>query len=526
MHSLLHSRLPHVRGVAASLLLALLPTGCGPAGVVSETLSPTPVDVVQQQAPAELLAAPSLADERGGGIFVRADGRAVRVRFDGTVVPLESHPGNAVVPGVARAAYPLGPFTALVACDNGLFVADSGWLIEPPWRSALSSDGLIATALDVNGVSWLAHASGLYRLEAGALTELKVADASIEGITAIAVAPAADEGPALWFARSDKLSYAERTTRDGFVVKDAGLTAEQLKGGIVALAGLSPSPSSSGELWAITPSTLWRFINARWQAYELGRAPSQMVSAGRVLWLKAGEDVFRYDADQPGWQQVQGLSGSKTLLAADAVGTAWLSLEAQTVAITVGSVPRVVGVFQSERVYAIETPITAMLPVSAMPGSVFFKLDDGIEKEVKRTAAVVGTGALSSTLLYSMGGRESSGAPKPASLAALNDGWHSLTATALFDDGSRQRRLLHFELKSGATGPVSYAADIKPIFETRCAKCHVTGPGRDLSSYELWVSQKDLIVNAVKDQRMPADGLMDATYVQRIARWANGGALP
>ena len=47
---------------------------------------------------------------------------------------LESHPGNTVVPGKATAAFRLGPRTALVETDTGLFLADAGWLIAPPWK--------------------------------------------------------------------------------------------------------------------------------------------------------------------------------------------------------------------------------------------------------------------------------------------------------------------------------------------------------------------------------------------------------
>jgi ligand-binding sensor domain-containing protein len=66
-----------------------------------------------------------------------------------------------------------GPYPALVATDRGLYVAESGWLIQPAWRDALPAEGLKATALADNGVAWIAHEKGLFRIEDGALSELK-----------------------------------------------------------------------------------------------------------------------------------------------------------------------------------------------------------------------------------------------------------------------------------------------------------------------------------------------------------------
>ena len=58
--------------------------------------------------------------------------------------------------------------SALVEASNGLFLAQAGWLIAPPWRELLGP-GLKATASTSEGVAWLAHESGLYRLRDGQL---------------------------------------------------------------------------------------------------------------------------------------------------------------------------------------------------------------------------------------------------------------------------------------------------------------------------------------------------------------------
>lgn len=507
-----------------------LPVGlivvCACGGSVSETLVPTPFDAASVSTPMALQAAPSFADERGGGVFLDVSGRAVRVRIDGSAYLIENHPGNPVAPGPGRGVWPLGPFSAVVATTKGLFVAEGGWLIAPPWRELLPADGLVATAIGDNGVAWLAHATGLFRLEGGALSELKEAGASITGITALALAPGHDGGGAVWFARGEQLTYAERTSTTAFVIKDSGLQTTDLKGGVTAIAGLAASVTSPGELWAITQKKLWRFSNATWTPYELPYAPKEMSAAGRVLWLRAGDGLFRYDADRATWGEARGLSSVPTLLAADASGAAWVRAGETTLAVSPGVTPRLLGLFQNEKLYGSEAPVVALVPAASGVESVFFKVDDGLETEVTAMAALPGEGPLASTLYFSMGGREAGGAVKPASFITLPDAPHSITATARYPGGVLAARLLHFTLQSGATGTVAYDADIKPIFVARCAKCHTTGPGRDLTSYDLWKTHSLLIVNAVKDRRMPADGPLDPTFIQKIARWVNGGMLP
>ncbi|MBL8950873.1 MAG: cytochrome c [Myxococcaceae bacterium] len=508
---------------AVNVWLATALVACG--GNVGETLVPTPFDVSTLSTPMALQASPSFADERGGGVFLDVSGRPVRVRIDGTAYLLESHPGNPVAPGPASAVWPLGPFSSVVATSKGLFVAESGWLIAPPWREVLPADGLVATAVGDNGVAWLAHSSGLFKLEGGALSELKEEGQSITGINALAIGPGHNGALSVWFARGEKLSYAERTGATAFTIKDSRMLSPDLMGGITALAGLTPSAASPGELWAITQKKLWRFHNAVWAPYELPKAPKELKAAGRILWLRAGDGLFRYDGDAASWGEARGLAAVPTLLATDAAGAAWVRAGEATLAVTDGMTPRVQGLFQNEKVYGTEAPIVALVPLSAQPEGVFFQVDDGLETEVNVMAALPGEGRLANTLYFSMGGREAGGAVRPASFITLPDGQHRITATARYPGGVLAKRAVHFTLQSGAMGTVSFATDIQPIFEARCANCHTEGPGRDLTTYALWQTNAQVIVNAVKDKRMPADGPLDPSFIQKIARWVNGGML-
>lgn len=507
-----------------TLFLLALCAGCG-GGTVSEPLNPTSFDALQLDAPVALKASPSFADERGGGVFIDPTGLVVRLRADGTVGRLESHPGNATPAGAASAVWPLGPYTAVVATDRGLYVAESGWLIQPTWRDALSSAGLKATAIGDNGVAWLAHEKGLFRLEDGALTELKDGAASITGITGLAVAPSLSGSSAVWFAQGERLSWAEQTAKSAFNLGDSGLSRDSVKGGITALAGLSASPSAKGELWAITNKVLWRLVDGAWRPYELGKAPKELVSAGRVLWLRAGDGLYRYDADSKKWAQAKGLAAVPTLLAADPSGAVWVRAGEKTIAVSEKIVARVQGLFQSQRYYASELNVNASVPVKSTPQQMIFTLDDGPDITILAAAANPGDGAAAAQLYFSMGGVDANGRDKPYPLAGLMDGLHTLKVVTRFAAGE-SARLLHFDFRGGSNVQLSYATDIKPIQTLRCNKCHLTGPGRDLSTYSLWVTNKELISAAVSEQRMPADGLLDPASIQKIQRWVAAGARP
>ncbi len=230
-----------------------------------------------------------------------------------------------------------------------------------------------------------------------------------------------------------------------------------MKGGVTALAGIAPSVTSPGELWAITQKKLWRFANGVWSPYEIGYTPNQVAAAGRVLWLQAGNGLYRYDADAQVWSEAKGLTAVPTLLSADASGAAWVRVADQTLAVSPGITPRIEGLFQNQLLYGSEASITAQVPAASPIDSMFFKVDNGVEFGVPKATALPGQGVLADTLYFSMGGLDVNQAVKPYSFVAIMDGPHALTVTARFTDGTLVKRVTQFTLQSGVSGSVSWA---------------------------------------------------------------------
>jgi hypothetical protein len=495
------------------LFLAALLSGCEPTpSVPQDHPSPQAFEPVQLQAEVDVATAPGFADQTGGGIFATADGGVIRLRLDGTRAPLESHPGNTVTPGRARAVFRMGPGSALVEADNGLFLAQSGWLIAPPWREVLGT-GLAATAATPDGAVWLGHASGLYRLQDGALSALKVNGQALEGITALASAPAEDGAQGLWFLRQDTLSVAVRTAPGTWQVRPVTTLPLQEGERVVGLAGLGASEKGKGEAWVLTSERLLRRAADGWRQVALARKPEQVLAAGRFVWVKLDGKLLTHDAESGTWGEASGMgTGEFRFLAADESGCAWVQLGADTVALSRGPVPRVLGLLEGTQVVEDSLVVRARLVPGVAPLSFTYEVA-GVEVPVRGPT-------------YSLGGTEADGTPKPYSFVGLEPGLHTLSAVARYADGTEARRSVSFDYQPLSTVALGWDKDIRPIHEARCARCHTTGPARPLSTYTLWKDNAELIIAAVKDQRMPADGPLDPQLISLIQRWAATGANP
>ncbi|HSP80550.1 MAG TPA: hypothetical protein VLQ93_18600, partial [Myxococcaceae bacterium] len=410
---------------ACLLLLASLLAACAsPPELPRDTPTPEPFQALEVKAQAEVGEGPAFADQTGGGLFATAAGEVVRLRLDGTRAPLENHPGNEVTPGRARALFRLGPGAALVEADNGLFLAESGWLLAPPWRDALAP-GLTATASTPDGAVWLGHASGLYRLQDGVLSALKVEGQALEGVTGRAVAPAEDGAPGLWVLRQEALWVAVRTAPGTWQVRPVAVPLEEEERP-VALVGLGASAAGPAEPWLLTSTRLLRRAADGWRQVSLARQPEQVLAAGRFLWVKAGGALLAHDAEAGTWGEVKGLEGQAfRLLAVDESGCAWVRRGAETVALTRGPVPRVLGLHEGMEVVEDALVVRARLAPGGEPVSLTFEVA-GVQVPVQGPA-------------YSLGGEESDGTPRPFSFVGLEAGGHTLSAVARYADGSEGR---------------------------------------------------------------------------------------
>ncbi len=498
--------------LCCTLLLAACETPGAPPPLPGEQAEPVPFTPVEVLTESTLAESPGFADQHGGGIFAAATGAVLRLRVDGTRAPLEGHPGNVATPGLARGTFRLGPRSALVDTETGPFLAESGWLLEPPWREALGP-GLAVTATTPDGAAWLGHAKGLYRLHGGRLSALKVQGQSLPDTRTLAVAPVEEGKPGVWLLREGQPWVAvEEGAERSYQVRPADVVLREGEQGL-ELAGLGASVAGLAEVWLRTSERLLRRSGAGWREVVLPQKPEQLLAAGRFAWVRAGSQLLLFDADAGTWSEASGVDArALRLLAVDESGCAWVRRGMETVALTRGPVPRVLGLYEGMQVVADGLVVRARPAPGPLPEQLTFEVA-GASIPVEGPA-------------YSLGGVEADGTLRQYALVGLPAGLHTLSAVARFADGTEARRTVTFEYLPLSAGALGWEADIRPIHEARCAKCHDTGPGRPLSTHALWKENLPLIVEAVRDQRMPADGPLDPQLLSLIQRWAASGANP
>jgi len=345
-------------------------------------------------------------------------------------------------------------------------------------------------------------------------------------VTALGAGPTPDARQGVWFARGDRLTSAAEVSSVGYLVADAELGAEELAPGVTGLAGVAPTPSSPGELWVMTPKALFHFTVLGWRRLTLSHAPRALLSAGRFVWLEAGESLFRYDADEGGWREATGLEASPKLLAVDAAGSAWVRVGARTLGISFDAPPRVQGLTQGETVYDTQLSLAVTVPSTPTPTAITRAFDDNAAQTVDLSVSAAGTGLEAGLTRFGLSGLDAAGAPLPVSVTGLGDGLHTLEVTAQYADGSSARRRLSFRLAGTAQREVSFEHDIRPLAAAHCDRCHANWTSPELKTFEQWKALAVAIGDSVKARRMPADRAMLPEDIQTIERWVLGGTLP
>jgi mono/diheme cytochrome c family protein len=173
----------------------------------------------------------------------------------------------------------------------------------------------------------------------------------------------------------------------------------------------------------------------------------------------------------------------------------------------------VLGLDQNALVSEGERVVLSTFPPGPAPTQVLYTVDDGVQ--------VTASGPD-----YSLGGDRVDGNPSSYSFVGLKAGPHTFKVSATYADGSTAERRVPYGFVPLAQAIPTWAVDIQPIFQDRCAKCHVSGPGPDLSTYDLWKKDATNIVTYLREQRMPADGPLDPDSILKVERWVQGGTPP
>lgn len=72
---------------------------------------------------------------------------------------------------------------------------------------------------------------------------------------------------------------------------------------------------------------------------------------------------------------------------------------------------------------------------------------------------------------------------------------------------------------------ISFSAEIKPIFDSRCVRCHGGGRFPDMRSLSVIQENSAIIKSAIVNRRMPQGGSLPNNQITLIRDWIDSGAL-
>ena len=110
-------------------------------------------------------------------------------------------------------------------------------------------------------------------------------------------------------------------------------------------------------------------------------------------------------------------------------------------------------------------------------------------------------------------------------MPTLPFGPHTVVANVSYRDGSTLSVRRAFTYLSPLGRVPTYEADVAPLYETACARCHSTNIARDLRGYSRLADMAPSIAEVVESRRMPPDLTLDTPSMRVFTAWVSGGAL-
>lgn len=470
---------------AAALAALVTAVGCGgaeiPVGPTDAGVRPDPIG-----APFSLIVEPqtdtppywAAALDRGDLLAAYAD----RVERIGTssVAQLAAPEGRIVGLG----AYDEG---ALVAASDGFYVLDGHQLVRSPLSDALS-DMEPAALLSVPRVDrrelWIAGTTGLAVWSRGRLRRMTPGSLPVQGCALAHGAPISGR-PAVWAACTGQV-YALLGTDDAYQAHPLPVGSDVLD---IAVDG-------SGTLWLVDAmgGVHSRDGSGAVRAHDFTAAARHVAAAGPDVWFETDEGVWHFD--QTRFAPVEGVAGAR--IDAAEPGQVILTTDAGLARAYRSRVVVLDGLLQGGLLEEL-TLVTAHPVPRGEVASVTATLD-GAPIAVDEGWAIT------------------------LDPEALEDGTHDLTVVAAFEDGESVQSTLRFSRFAGP--PPTWSADVRPLFETRCALCHgAQGSARRLDTVDLWKDQIDKILDNLRNGRMPLPPtpLLDAEELGQVEGWAAAG---
>jgi hypothetical protein len=469
----------------------------------------------------------------GDAVLATRGGALYGVDVYGAVREIERIPGDPRQPGDA----PVGLITERDAQTPLLLTPSGGSLVLDGWAQRAQLPAILRGARA--HTRWGAEAlwatgGALYATDGPRWLQIDRSDRPVTDVVAMVSGPVSDAAREAWVLREGGVLETLRVTAQGDA-RTARWT-EPLPGfsvGVVrAIAGMGDARYLSrrddllrvrasglverlrvpGELTgpvALAPAGPWLW--AAWdnglEGVNLGRirpdGAVEIIARGvQPFARRMGAVTVRIAADGE-----RGESAVVTLRAMESPGDGGAPAEAsRTLRVVV--LPRVAlgGVAEGGAVTFARVGLRALPPRPDAVAGVDFALDGTrIETVTAAPFAWGGSGRL------------------VRDLPTLEFGPHIATVTVRYVGAEPLRRERRFSYLSPLGRVPTFTADIEPVYQARCARCHSSGIARDLRGYDRLSAQAPSVVQALLSRRMPPDLAVDEPTVLLFTSWIAGG---
>lgn len=490
-----------------------------PPRIIVEQVRPTNVDAtLTERAPArfDALTVPSDAMSltpwmgvEGDGLLVAQDGRFFSVDSYAAVTPVERMPDEPRAMGESPVAAVIerAPGEPIATVPAGGLAYHGGFVRRAELPMILSQ----ARARAPWGPETLwATPTGVYMTSGDAWLRLDRGGAAVTDVVAFASGPADAHVRDAWALRaSGELLRlrVEPTATSALQVTWSDPVPGITWTGVRATASLGAVRYAGRADDLVRVTATGAFERLRIPGVYAG--PDALVTSGRWLWMAwsgmTDSMVARTDGSTVE-VLARGVGWERPRLAVDG-DTALVTDGARAWSLVVSSRPRVAGFADGESVARSQLALRVYPPLPSAVAAVEFRMDGQSLGRV--TAAPYGWG---------------DGGAATRDFPTLGFGEHAVTVLVSYRGAPDIQFTRRFTYLSPIGRVPTYTADILPLYNARCARCHSTGIARDLRGYERISDQAPLVAQAVGARRMPPDLAIDAPTIQLVTAWVAGGA--
>ncbi len=449
----------------------------------------------------------------GRGYVISTTGRVFTVDAYGAALELERLAGESATPreAPANAVTELTDGEPTVLTRDGAIVVRAGTFRRAALPTLLADARVVARW---SNESLWATGAGLYSTLGARWLRLDRAGAPVTDVTAIAVGPTTGTTREAWVLRQGGALHRIRMTARSDGAADVVWSDP--------VVGLDPGPVRA--IASLGTSRLMARADDLLRVDERGRlerlrvpgvftGPSALVPAGRAVWIfwrGGAESVLgRFDGERL-TVYARGLPGDDLRVAADGAQGNTVLLVGNGRVRRLVTEPTVLVTGFADGTVTTEPRLAFQVdpPVPATVTDVTFLLDDVPVERVMAAPFRWGAGGA----LY-------------RAMPTLPFGPHTVVANVSYRDGNTLSVRRTFTYLSPLGRVPTYEADVAPLYETACARCHSTNIARDLRGYSRLADMAPSIAEVVESRRMPPDLTLDTPSMRVFTAWVSGGSL-